>query len=178
MKKFVEALVKEVTAEPIQRNFKRITFNHATPKVSNNANVSQTSVLIGRVNINDRAQILGNCVLRGETDVVEVGMNSKIFSGSVLSAVDKNNSLELPKAVKVGSNCVIGSDCVLNSCILEDDVVLEDKVVVGAGAIVQKGAKLGKNTVIPPGKLVPAGTEWGFGGDKGAIYVGEVSGGH
>lgn len=139
---------------------RRVQFDNFKPKISNSARVADSAVLVGNVRVSDQAVVGENSVLRGETDGVVVGFNTRVGANTVLEAIAPSRPEELPKSVKIGMNCKVGNNVVLQSCVLEDDVTIEDGAVVEEGSWVEKGAVVGPCTVIPKGKRVPAGEKW------------------
>jgi carbonic anhydrase/acetyltransferase-like protein (isoleucine patch superfamily) len=102
--------------------------------------------LIGRVVLRKGASVWFNAVLRGDTDLIEVGEESNVQDGAVCHT---DPGLQL----RIGRGCTIGHMAILHGC------TIGDGSLVGMGATVLNGAVIGRETLIGAGALVTEGRE-------------------
>lgn len=108
--------------------------------------VAPNAVVIGRVEIEDDASIWFGCVVRGDLDVIRIGMGSNIQDGSVLHT-DPGYPLE------VGPEVTVGHKVMLHGCRIGRGSL------IGIGAVILNGAKIGEECLIGAGALIPEGKE-------------------
>lgn len=117
-----------------------------TPKIAVSAYIDPSAVVIGDVEIGERASVWPNVTIRGDVNTMHIGVDTNIQDNSVLHSDDG-----FP--LMIGERVTVGHAVVLHGCTVEDDVV------VGIGATVLNGAKIGKGAVVAAGSLVPEGVE-------------------
>src|SRR5579862_6686061 len=105
-----------------------------TPKIAVSAYIDPSAVVIGDVEIGERASVWPNVTIRGDVNPMRVGVDSNIQDNSVLHSDDG-----FP--LTIGDRVTVGHAVVLHGCTVEDDVV------VGIGATILNGAKIGKGAV-------------------------------
>lgn len=123
------------------------------PRVAESAFVASGAVLVGQVDLADRASVWYNSVLRAEKEPIHIGEGSNL-QDNVSCHVDQGFPL------RVGRNVSVGHGAVLHGCTIEDDVLVGmastvlNGAVIGAGSLVAAGAVVLEGMVIPPGSLV------------------------
>ena len=117
--------------------------NNFLPKIGKNCFLSETSVVIGDVIINDNCSIWYNAVLRGDVNYIRIGRNVNIQDNVVIHGTYKKNP------TTVGHNVSIGHGAIIHGC------TISDNVLVGMGSIIMDGVKIGSNTIIGAGTLIP-----------------------
>lgn len=108
--------------------------------------VAPNAAVIGRVTLQPNSSVWFSCVLRGDTDPIEVGEGSNIQDGAVIHA-------DPGFPTHIGRNVTVGHNAMLHGC------TIGDGSLVGIGAIVLNGAKIGKGCLIGANALVTEGTE-------------------
>jgi len=119
-----------------------IEFDGKRPRIDPTAFVADNAMIIGNVDVGPRANIWFNCIVRGDTNYIQIGSNCNIQDACVLHVVKD-----------------------LYPVVLEDDVVLGHRVVVhgcrvgrgsliGIGAIVLDGAEICEESIIGAGSVV------------------------
>jgi carbonic anhydrase/acetyltransferase-like protein (isoleucine patch superfamily) len=103
--------------------------------------------LIGRVELQEDANVWFNCILRGDNEWITVGARTNIQDNSVL-----HTDMGYPLAI--GDDCTIGHNVVLHGC------AIGDGTLIGMGATVLNGAKIGKNCLVGANALVTEGKEF------------------
>lgn len=102
--------------------------------------------VIGNVKLLENASIWFNTVVRGDCDLITVGVNSNVQDGSVLHT-DEGFPLTIGKGVTVGHKAM------LHGCIIGD------YSLIGINAVILNGAKIGKHCVIGANALITENME-------------------
>ena len=115
----------------------------ATPRLpaSNRFWVAPNAILIGRVALEEDANIWFGCVLRGDNEWITIGARSNIQDNSVL-----HTDMGFP--LDIGADCTIGHNVILHSC------TIGENSLIGMGATILNGAKIGKNCLVGANALV------------------------
>jgi gamma-carbonic anhydrase len=132
-----------------------LPFRNALPRVSGEAWVAQTAVIIGDTEIAPHANVWFGCVLRGDIAPIRVGEYANIQDGTVVHV-----SSQLKAGTRIGANVTIGHMCLIHACTLEDLSFVGMKACVMDGAVVETGAWVAAGAVVTPGKRVPKGQLW------------------
>jgi len=106
--------------------------------------IAPNAAVIGDVTLHENVSIWFSCVLRGDSDHIEVGANSNIQDGTVVHA-------DAGFPTVVGENVTVGHNAMLHGC------TIGDGSLVGINAVVLNGAKVGKNCLIGANALVTEG---------------------
>ena len=80
-------------------------------------------------------------VLRGDTELIRVGVATNIQEGSLLHT-------DMGYPISIGSGCTIGHHAILHGCEIADDCL------IGMGATILNGAKIGAGSLVGAGALV------------------------
>lgn len=115
--------------------------------------IADNAVVIGNVAIGNDTSIWFNTVIRGDTELIDIGEECNIQDGTVLHT-------DLGYPMKLGKGVTVGHKAMLHGCIIGD------YSLVGINAVVLNGARIGhhciigahalvtENMVIPDGSLV------------------------
>ena len=115
----------------------------ATPRLPASGRfwVAPNAILIGRVALEEDANIWFGCVLRGDNEWITIGARSNIQDNSVL-----HTDMGFP--LDIGADCTIGHNVILHSC------TIGENSLIGMGATILNGAKIGKNCLVGANALV------------------------
>ncbi len=116
--------------------FKKIPFKDHTPKVASDCFIAPNCFLIGNVIIKEGASVWFGSVLRGDTDLCQVGEGSSIME---LCYVE---------------NSIIGDQTTISHGAIIHKAHVGNNVLVGIGARIINGAKVGDNSIIGAGALI------------------------
>jgi carbonic anhydrase/acetyltransferase-like protein (isoleucine patch superfamily) len=116
------------------------------PEIAANAWVADTAVLIGRVVVEDEANIWFGAVLRGDNEEIRVGRGSNVQENCVLHT-------DMGYPLTIGAQCTIGHKVMLHGC------TIGDGSLIGMGAVVLNGAKIGRGCLIGAGALITEGKD-------------------
>lgn len=116
------------------------------PSISPTAFIAEGVQIIGGVEIEEKASIWFNTVLRGDINDIRVGAYSNIQDNSICHVADEWPCI-------VGNYVTVGHGVNLHGC------VIEDEVMVGMGAIIMNGVVVGYQSVIGAGAVIPPNTK-------------------
>lgn len=117
-----------------------------TPEVGANVWIAPTAVVVGKVVLEEAANIWFGAVLRGDNEVIWVGAGSNVQDNCVLHT-------DMGHPLLIGPNCTIGHGAILHGCSVGEGSL------VGMGAMVMNGARIGKACLIAAGSLITEGKE-------------------
>ncbi len=119
----------------------KYTLDGIAPEVGQGVWIAPSATVIGKVVLEDLANVWFGAVLRGDTEEIRVGVGSNVQENCVLHT-------DTGYPLVVGRNCTIGHSAILHGC------TIGDGSLVGMGATVLNGAKIGKGCMIGAGALV------------------------
>ncbi len=123
-------------------------FETRRPSIHRDTFIAESADIIGRVEIMAGASIWFNAVLRGDNDLIRVGVNSNIQDGSVIHT-------DPGLRVIVEDNVTVGHRVVLHGCHVGAHCLVGINSVVLDGAEIGPWCLVGANTVITSGKKIP-----------------------
>ena len=103
--------------------------------------------VIGKVRLAAEVSIWFNAVLRGDTELIQIGEGSNVQDNAV-AHTDPGQPLV------VGAGCTIGHQAIIHGC------TIGDGSLVGMGATVLNGARIGRNCLVGANALVTEGKEF------------------
>lgn len=104
--------------------------------------IAPGACVIGSVRLGRGSSVWFNCVLRGDSDWIELGEGSNVQDGSVIHTDEGEPTI-------LGSNVSVGHCALLHGCIVGDSTLIAN------GARILDRARIGRNCVIAAGALVP-----------------------
>ena len=116
------------------------------PEVGMDVWIAPTAAVIGKVVLEDGANVWFGAVLRGDTEVIWVGAGSNVQDNAVLHT-------DLGHPLLIGANCTIGHSAILHGC------AIGEGSLIGMGATILNGAKIGKGCIVGAGSLVTEGKD-------------------
>ncbi len=122
-------------------------FQNTAPKIHDSAFIAENAVIIGDVEIGERASIWYNCVLRGDVNHIRIGAGVNIQDGTIIH-VSRGN--DFPTIIE--NSVTVGHSATIHGCYIETGSL------IGIGAIILDGARIGKNSLIAAGSLVTPNT--------------------
>lgn len=109
--------------------------------------IAPTATIIGSVTLKPGASVWFNAVLRGDNDLIEIGVNSNIQDGAVLHT---DPGIELI----VGDYVTVGHQVMLHGC------TIGDNSLIGIGSVVLNGARIGSSCIVGARSLITEGKEF------------------
>ena len=113
--------------------------------------VAPSADVMGRVILEDEANVWFNAVIRGDNDVIHIGRQVNIQDGSVLH-VDPGFPMRLERGVSIGHKVM------LHGCHVGENTLIGINSVILNGARIGKNCIVGANSLIAEGKEIPDGT--------------------
>jgi carbonic anhydrase/acetyltransferase-like protein (isoleucine patch superfamily) len=120
------------------------SFQQNTPQIDAPCYVADTAAIIGKVHLKTGANIWFGAVLRGDNELIHIGLNSNVQENSVLHT-------DLGCPLNVGAHVTIGHSVTLHGC------TIGENSLIGMGAIVLNRAVVGANSIVGAGSLITEG---------------------
>jgi len=133
-------------------------FNGKSPQIDPTAFIAPGVVICGDVVIGPEASIWYGCIIRGDTNRIEIGARSNVQDGSILH-VDAPEAGGTP--LTIGENALVGHRCMLHGCCIDDGGFVGMSSTMLDGSRVETGGFLAAGAFLAPGKIVRAGEMWG-----------------
>ncbi|WP_437883608.1 gamma carbonic anhydrase family protein [Pseudomonas sp. LRF_L74] len=108
--------------------------------------IAPNASVIGKVRLEPGASVWFGAVLRGDMELIHIGVDSNVQDGSVMHT-DMGFPLTLGKGVTVGHNVM------MHGC------TVDDYSLIGINSVILNGAKIGKYCIIGANSLIPEGKE-------------------
>jgi gamma-carbonic anhydrase len=118
------------------------SYKGIAPQVGLGVYIAPSADVIGKVILEENANIWHQCVVRGDVNLIVVGKNTNVQDLTMLH-VTKDFALT------IGAQVSIGHSVTLHGC------TIGDNCLIGMGAIIMDGAKVGANCVVAAGSLIP-----------------------
>ncbi|ADM08532.1 Putative siderophore binding protein [Parvularcula bermudensis HTCC2503] len=135
-----------------------LPFEGKSPQIHETAFIAPGAVVIGDVTIGPGASVWYGCVLRADTNRIEIGARANVQDGSILH-VDAPSQGGTP--VLIGEEALVGHRCLLHGCTIEEGGFVGMGSTVLDKAVIEEGAFLAAGAFLAPGKRVPTGEMWG-----------------
>ncbi|MFO1135354.1 MAG: gamma carbonic anhydrase family protein [Rhodoblastus sp.] len=103
--------------------------------------------VIGKVRMGEDSSVWFNAVVRGDTDLIDIGARANVQDGCVLHT-------DPGFALVIGADATIGHNVILHGC------TIGEGALIGMGATILNGAKIGKNCLVGANALVTEGKEF------------------
>ncbi len=109
--------------------------------------IAPTAAVIGSVTLKQGASVWFNAVLRGDNDLIEIGVNSNIQDGAVLHT---DPGIQLI----VGDNVTVGHQVMLHGC------TIGSNSLIGIGSTILNRSRIGSNCIVGAHSLITEGKEF------------------
>lgn len=103
--------------------------------------------VIGKVRLGEDASVWFNAIVRGDTDLIDIGPGVNVQDSCTLHT-DPGFPLT------IGANATIGHNVILHGC------TIGEGALIGMGATILNGVKIGKNCLVGANALVTEGKEF------------------
>jgi carbonic anhydrase/acetyltransferase-like protein (isoleucine patch superfamily) len=113
--------------------------------------IAPGACVIGSVRLGAGASIWFNCVLRGDSEWIELGEGVNVQDGTVVHA-DEGEPVTLGKNASVGHQALLHSCTVGESTLIANGAMILDRARIGRHCLIAAGA------LIPPDKVIPDGS--------------------
>lgn len=116
------------------------------PEIGAGVWIAPDANVIGRVILEDGANVWFGATLRGDNEPVRVGRGTNIQENTVCHT-------DMGYPLTIGVDCTIGHKAMLHGC------TIGDGTLIGMGATVLNGARVGAGCLIGAGALITEGKE-------------------
>ncbi|MBU3720471.1 MAG: gamma carbonic anhydrase family protein [Burkholderiaceae bacterium] len=131
------------------------------PVVDPTATVTETAVVIGKVELHANSSVWFGATLRGDNEPIVIGKGSNVQEGAVLHT-DPGSPLHVGENVTVGHQamlhgCTIGAGSLIGiQAVVLNDAVIGRDCLIGACALVTSGSKIPDRSMVlgSPAKVV------------------------
>jgi carbonic anhydrase/acetyltransferase-like protein (isoleucine patch superfamily) len=113
--------------------------------------VAPDASVIGSVRFGIGASVWFNCVLRGDSDWINLGDGVNVQDGTIIHT-DEGEPVTLGAKVSVGHRALLHGCTVGESTLIANGAMVLDRVKVGSRCIIAAGA------LVTPGKVIPDGS--------------------
>jgi carbonic anhydrase/acetyltransferase-like protein (isoleucine patch superfamily) len=113
--------------------------------------VAPDASVIGSVRFGAGASVWFNCVLRGDSDWIDLGEGVNIQDGTIIHT-DEGEPVSLGARVSVGHRALLHGCTIAESTLIANGAMVLDRVKVGRHCIIAAGA------LVTPGKVIPDGS--------------------
>lgn len=115
-------------------------------RVAESVFIAPTATVLGKVNIGEHSSVWFGAVVRGDTELIEIGESTNIQDLSLLHA-------------DAGVPCRIGNRVTVGHAAIVHGAIVEDETMIGMRAVVLNGATIGSHSIIAAGAVVPEGMQ-------------------
>lgn len=122
------------------------TLDGVAPELGADVWVAPGAHVLGRVILHEGVSVWFGAVLRGDTEVIEIGAGSNVQDNVVIHA-------DPGFPTRTGPGCTIGHRVMLHGCIIGANSL------IGMGATVLNGARIGADCLIGAGALITEGKQ-------------------
>lgn len=127
------------------------SFKGIKPEIGPGVYVAPSADIIGKVILEENANIWHQCVARGDVNWIRVGKNTNVQDLTMLH-VTKDFALTIGSEVSIGHSVTLHGCTIGNHCLIGMGAVIMDGAVIGEHSVVAAG------TLVPPGKVYPPGS--------------------
>jgi carbonic anhydrase/acetyltransferase-like protein (isoleucine patch superfamily) len=113
--------------------------------------IAPSAQVIGAVRLGRETSVWFNCVLRGDSDWLNIGDGSNVQDGTIIHTDEG-----VP--VTVGRNVTLGHRAFLHGCTVDDDSLIANGAMVLDGASIGRSCIVASGALIPPNKRIPDGS--------------------
>jgi carbonic anhydrase/acetyltransferase-like protein (isoleucine patch superfamily) len=123
----------------------------ASPTIAISAYVAPSASIIGNAVLADHSSVWFGATLRGDNEIISIGVNSNVQDGAVLHT-DPGFPL------LVGADVSIGHQAMLHGCTVGEGSLIGIQAIVLNSAVIGKGCLVGAGAVITERKTFADGT--------------------
>lgn len=113
--------------------------------------IAPDASVIGSVRFGAGVSVWFNCVLRGDSDWIELGDGTNIQDGSIIH-VDEGEPAIL------GSQVSVGHRALLHGCTIGDDTLIANGAMILDRARIGRRCLIAAGALVPPDKVIPDGS--------------------
>jgi carbonic anhydrase/acetyltransferase-like protein (isoleucine patch superfamily) len=124
-----------------------------SPTIAASAYVAPSASIIGKVLLAEHSSVWFGAVLRGDNEIISIGLNSNVQDGAVLHT-DPGFPLLVGAAVSVGHQAMLHGCTVGDGSLIGIQAIVLNAAVIGKGCLVGAGAVITERKVFADGTLI------------------------
>lgn len=113
--------------------------------------VAPSADVIGSVRLAAGASVWFGCVLRGDSDWIDIGLDTNIQDGTVIHT-------DAGAPTHIGARVTVGHRALLHSCTIGDETLIANGAMVLDRSVIGRHCLIAAGTLIPPDKQIPDGS--------------------
>ena len=117
------------------------SLNDVNVQISGECFIAPNAAVIGDVHLFNESSVWFSAVIRGDTDILNIGARSNVQDNSVI-----HTDAGIP--VNIGEGVTIGHGCIIHGC------TIGDNSLIGMGCTILNHARIGANCIIGAHALV------------------------
>lgn len=129
-------------------------FRGIRPKIHPSAFIAENAVVIGDVEIGEKASIWYSTVVRGDVNYIRIGARTNIQDCTCIHVTSNDYPTIIEDEVTVGHSATIHGCYIERGALIGIGSIILDGARVGANSLVAAGSLITPNTQIPPRSLV------------------------
>lgn len=137
-----------------------LPFEGKWPKIHDSAFIAPGAVIVGDVEIGAHSSIWYNCVVRGDSNHIRIGVGTNIQDGSVVHCDSPRADNPVGYPTIIGDHVLIGHMVMIHGCVLHDHAFVGLGSIIMDGCVVESDAMLAAGALLTPGKRIPSGQLW------------------
>jgi carbonic anhydrase/acetyltransferase-like protein (isoleucine patch superfamily) len=130
------------------------------PRLAPGVWIDQTAVVVGDVEIGERASIWPLVVARGDVHAIRIGAETNIQDGSILHVSHDSRFLPGGAPLIIHDRVTIGHQAVLHGCEIGEHCLVGIGARILDRAVLQPRTLLGAGSLVPPGQVLEGGYLW------------------
>ncbi len=115
--------------------------------------IAPGACIIGNVRFGRGASVWFNCVLRGDSDWIDLGAGVNIQDGTIIHT-DEGEPVHLGERVSVGHRALLHGCTVGDRTLIANGAMVLDRARIGRHCLIAAGALVTPDKVIPDGSVV------------------------
>lgn len=120
------------------------------PVIHETCFVADDASIVGRVTLDQGANVWFGTVIRGDDNYVTIGKNTNVQDNSTIHIAKDFPTI-------IGDNVTIGHGSIVHACTLGDNILVGMGAIILNGAVVEDNVIIAAGSVVPPGKHIPSG---------------------
>ncbi len=123
-------------------------YEDRVPTLGNGVFVAPSADVIGSVNLGDQVSVWFGAVIRGDTDIINIGAGTNVQDTAVIHT-------DPGIQANIGCNITIGHCAMIHGCTIGDNSLIGINAVILNGAVIGKNCLIGANALVPEGMVIP-----------------------
>jgi carbonic anhydrase/acetyltransferase-like protein (isoleucine patch superfamily) len=119
------------------------------PRIAADAFVAPTAAVIGDVELGPQSSIWFHCVVRGDTNRIQIGARTNVQDGTIIHVNPGTRFVTI-----IGDDVTIGHAAIIHACRLANRAFVGMGATVLDGAVIEEGGVLAAGGLLSPGKVI------------------------